>query len=428
MKRMDAKDAAALKARLLSRGDGDFAQEERAVRQIIGDIRQQGDAALFAYTKQFDGFAVNAENIRVTEAEFAAAYDAVSPELLETLRKSADNIRAYHQLQRRDGFELAGEGYSLRQRVLPIARAGVYVPGGKAAYPSSVLMNIIPAKVAGVGEIIMATPADAAGRIPPLTLVAAREAGADMVLKTGGAQAVAALAYGTESVPRVDKITGPGNIYVALAKKAVFGQVGIDMIAGPSEVLVIADDSANPAYIAADFLSQAEHDENAACICIATDAALADRVEAEIVRQAAALPKREIVYKSLENYGTMIVAADLDEAAAISDMIAPEHLELCVADPEALLARIHNAGSIFLGEYCPEPLGDYFAGTNHVLPTNGTARFSSPLSVDDFIKKSSVLCYTREALESVYGDVRRFAQAEGLDAHARSAAIRFEEI
>ena len=417
----------ALKERLLARGDGDFAREEQIVMALLEDVRRRGDQALFAYAQKFDGFLAAKDNIWVTEQEIEEALGEIPQDLLQVVRESGENIRAYHQLQKRDDFALEKEGVSLRQIIRPLERVGVYVPGGKAAYPSSVLMNIIPAKVAGVEEVIMATPAKEDGRIAPLTLAAAHIAGADRILKIGGAQAVAALAYGTESVPRVDKITGPGNIFVALAKKRVFGQVGIDMIAGPSEVLIIADDTANPRYLAADFLSQAEHDEQAACILVTDSASLASQVEQEIYAQAEQLPKREIVFQSLENYGTIVLAENLRQAAQVSNLIAPEHLELCVKDPEALLVYIKNAGSIFLGEYAPEPLGDYFAGTNHVLPTNGTARFSSPLSVDDFVKKSSVLQYSREAFLAVADKVERFAKAEGLDAHARSAAIRKED-
>jgi len=427
MIRIQAQDAEALKSRLLQRGETDYSAQQKAVEEIIAAVRKDGDAALFAYTRRFDGFDANPANLEVTEAEIRRAYAETDPALLEVLRESAANIREYHELQRRQGFELKKPGVSLRQIIRPIERAGVYVPGGKASYPSSVLMNIIPARVAGVGEIVMASPADREGRLPALTLVAAREAGADRILKIGGAQAIAALAYGTKGVPRVDKITGPGNIYVALAKKAVFGQVGIDMIAGPSEVLVIADDTSNPRFIAADFLSQAEHDELAACILVTDSPAMADAVEQEILRQAAVLSKKQTVFKSLENYGTIILTKDKAESAWISNLIAPEHLELCVEDYEALLGQIRHAGSIFLGQYTPEPLGDYFAGANHVLPTNGTARFSSPLSVDDFIKKSSVLLYERQSFADVYKKVAAFARAEGLDAHARSASIRFEE-
>lgn len=427
MKRIKGCDIAQLKERLLSRADADHTAQQQAVQAIVEDVRQNGDRALFAYTKQFDGFDVSIDNIEVGQSEVDKAYEQTDGELIAVMRESAENIRAYHECQKREGFVLEKPGIRLEQLIRPIERAGVYVPGGKAAYPSSVLMNIIPAKVAGVAEVVMASPADREGKLPPLTVIAAKEAGADRIFKVGGAQAVAAMAYGTDCIPRVDKITGPGNIYVALAKRMVFGQVGIDMIAGPSEVLVIADDSANPRFLAADVLSQAEHDEMAACVLVTTSASLADEVEREIGRQAKLLPKRDTVFQSLENYGTIIVAENMEEAAAISNLIAPEHLEICVKDEQSVLGMIQNAGSIFLGQYTPEPLGDYFAGANHVLPTNGTARFSSPLSVDDFYKKSSVLRYDRQAFFEAYQKVVRFAQAEHLDAHARSAAIRFEE-
>ena len=413
--------------KLRRRGSGDVSSQQKTVEEIFAQIQERGDAALFEYTHRFDGFAVSAENIAVTQAEIDEAYAQIPEDLLQVIRESAANILDYHQMQKREGFELTRPGVSLRQIIRPVDSAGVYVPGGKAAYPSSVLMNIIPAKVAGVEKIVMVTPVGRDGKVPPLTLVSGKEAGADLILKIGGAQAVCALALGTASVPKVDKITGPGNIYVALAKKLVFGTVGIDMIAGPSEVLVIADDTMDPRIMAADFLSQAEHDEQAACILVALSEEFAQAAAAEIERQAALLPRREIVFQSLKDYGTIIVAKDPAQAAEISNLVAPEHLELCVEEPEALLPLIRHAGSIFLGKNTPEPLGDYFAGANHVLPTNGTARFSSPLSVDDFIKKSSVLCYSEEAFERVYQKVKRFAEAEGLDAHARSAAIRFEK-
>ena len=359
------------------------------------------------------------------QEETDEAFGAVDPVLLEVMKEAAANIEEFHNHQKRENWFIEKGGKYLGQLYLPVEYAGVYVPGGKAAYPSSVLMNIIPAKCAGVTNIFVATPAQG-GKVNPATIAAAKIAGAHKIYKMGGAQAIAAFAYGTESVPRVDKITGPGNIFVALAKKSVYGQAGIDMIAGPSEVLVIADDSANERFIAADFLSQAEHDELAACMLVTVSRKKAEAVRAEIIRQAELLPKKDIVLKSLENYGTIIVAETLDEAVETANRIAPEHLEICTEDPEALLPGIRNAGSIFLGEYSPEPLGDYFAGTNHVLPTNGTARFSSPLNVDDFQKKSSVIYYSREEFEKVFRKVAAFAQAEGLDAHARSAAIRFE--
>lgn len=398
-----------------------------AVREIIADVQSRGDNALFDYTRRFDGFELNADNIRVSRGEIDAAYEAVDASLLETLKKSADNISAFHELQKREGFERDVDGAVTGRLILPMQNAGVYVPGGKAAYPSSVLMNIIPAKIAGVEQIVMATPPGRTGEIEPLTLVAADVAGADMILRIGGAQAVAALAYGTDSVPKVDVITGPGNAYVAEAKRDVYGQVGIDMIAGPSEVLIIADKNANPSYIAADFLSQAEHDEKAASVLLTPSETLAEQAADEIKRQMNRLPRKEIAKKSVEDYGTVIVTASLGEAFDIANDFAPEHLEILTDDPRQHLCKVKNAGAVFLGQYSPEPLGDYFAGPNHVLPTSGTARFSSPLSVDDFIKKTNYICYGQQALKSCYNDIVRFANAEGLDAHANSARIRFEE-
>ena len=398
------------------------------VRDIVSDVRKNGDAALFSYTKKFDGFDLNAGNIRVTKQEIDTAYKAVAPELLDTLKRSAANIAAFHAQQKREGFELDNGGAVTGRLVRPMNRAGVYVPGGKAAYPSSVLMNIIPAKIAGVGEIIMVTPPDQNGGIEPLTLVAADIAGADTILKIGGAQAVAALAYGTDSVPKTDVITGPGNAYVAAAKRDVFGQVGIDMIAGPSEVLIIADENANPAYIAADFLSQAEHDEMAASVLLTPSNELAMKASEEIDRQLGLLPRRDIASQSVANFGTIVVTETLDQAFDLANDIAPEHLEIMTDNARELLGKVKNAGAVFLGAYSPEPLGDYFAGPNHVLPTSGTARFSSPLSVDDFVKKTNYVCYDRQSLAACYNDIVLFAQAEGLTAHARSASIRFKEI
>ena len=419
-------DTDQLKKRLLLRGETDYTVQQKMVDDILRNIKMQGDAALFAYTKEFDGFDVNAQNLLVTQQEMDEAFAEVDPALLEVMREAAKNIEAFHNRQKRENWFMEQDGKMIGQLYIPVENAGVYVPGGKAAYPSSVLMNIIPAKCAGVKNISVATPARG-GVVNPVTIAAARIAGADKIYKIGGAQAIAAFAYGTQTIPRMDKITGPGNIYVALAKKSIYGQAGIDMIAGPSEVLVIADDAANEKYIAADFLSQAEHDEMAACILVTVSVQKAQRVRGEILRQAERLPKKEIVMQSLERYGTIIVARDLEEAVRISNMIAPEHLEICVNEPLTLLSKIQNAGSIFLGEYSPEPLGDYFAGTNHVLPTNGTARFSSPLNVDDFQKKSSVIYYSKEEFEKEYKKIVTFAKAEGLEAHARSAAIRFED-
>lgn len=422
---LSAKETDSIKRRLLERANTDYSEQQKIVDAVLEDVRKTGDRALFSYIACFDGFEASADNLMVTEEETDEAFGAVDPVLLEVMKEAAANIEEFHNHQKRENWFIEKGGKYLGQLYLPVEYAGVYVPGGKAAYPSSVLMNIIPAKCAGVTNIFVATPAQG-GKVNPATIAAAKIAGAHKIYKMGGAQAIAAFAYGTESVPRVDKITGPGNIFVALAKKSVYGQAGIDMIAGPSEVLVIADDSANERFIAADFLSQAEHDELAACMLVTVSRKKAEAVRAEIIRQAELLPKKDIVLKSLENYGTIIVAETLDEAVETANRIAPEHLEICTEDPEALLPGIRNAGSIFLGEYSPEPLGDYFAGTNHVLPTNGTARFSSPLNVDDFQKKSSVIYYSREEFEKVFRKVAAFAQAEGLDAHARSAAIRFE--
>ncbi len=410
----------------LKRKSEDDPKVVEAVRAIVGDVRQYGDKALFAYTAKFDGFALTSYNIRVTKAEIEAAYAKVPEALMDTLRKSAVNIAAFHELQKREGYERKVDGAVTGRLVLPMQRAGVYVPGGKAAYPSSVLMNIIPAKIAGVEEIVMVTPPGPDGVIEPLTLVAAELAGADTILRIGGAQAIAALAYGTESVPKADVITGPGNAYVAAAKREIYGEAGIDMIAGPSEVLIIADDTANPAYVAADFLSQAEHDEKAASILLTPSRALAEKAAAKIENQLAQLPRRDIAAQSVSDFGTIMVTETLEEAFDIANAIAPEHLEIMTAEPMRHLGKVKNAGAVFLGAYSPEPLGDYFAGPNHVLPTSGTARFSSPLSVDDFVKTTNYVCYDRSALQSCYNDIKLFAEAEGLTAHAKSATIRFE--
>ncbi|MDL2237726.1 histidinol dehydrogenase [Christensenellaceae bacterium OttesenSCG-928-K19] len=420
-------EAEKIKKRLLLRAQNDYSQQQAVVDSIIADVQKRGDEALFEYTKKFDRFDVNAKNIEVTEQEIEEAYAGTDAELLDVMRQSAKNIEVFHNRQRREDWTMdVGDGAVLGQLYIPVESAGVYVPGGKAAYPSSVLMNIIPAKCAGVENIYVATPA-MDGKVNPVTIAAAHIAGAHRIFKMGGAQAVAAFAYGTHSVPQTVKITGPGNIYVALAKKSVYGQVGIDMIAGPSEVLVIADKSANVKYMAADFLSQAEHDELAACVLVTDDEGIATSTREEILRQAEQLSRRDIVIASLKNYGTIIVCEDIDECVAVSNEIAPEHLEICTSDPKALLPKIRNAGSIFMGEYSPEPLGDYFAGTNHVLPTNGTAKFSSPLNVDDFQKKSGMIYYTKEKFKKEYKQVEKFALAEGLTAHAKSAAIRFED-
>jgi histidinol dehydrogenase len=412
--------------RLLGRGKGDFSAEQQAVDAIIKNIRESGDQALFDAIRRFDGFDANPGNILATEKEIADAYDSVDKDLLRVMRRSAKNIFLFHSRQVRKDWFLEEKGRMVGQIYRPVETAGVYVPGGKAAYPSSVLMNIIPAKCAGVSNIFVATPARE-GIVNPATLVAAREAGADRIFKMGGAQAIAAFALGTQSVPRVDVIAGPGNIYVALAKKSLFGTVGVDMIAGPSEILIIADEDATPAFIAADFLSQAEHDELSACVLVTDSSRIAAQVEQEIAQQAASLPKRDIVQKSIDRYGTIILADDLADAVRVANDISPEHLEILTKEPKEVLKSIRNAGSIFLGEYSPEPLGDYYAGPNHVLPTNGTARFSSPLNVDHFQKKSGVIYYSKEEFKKVYRDVELFAGKEGLTAHARSASIRFME-
>ena len=413
---------------LLQRSPNSYGEYESRVNEIIENVRSKRDEAVFAYTKQFDGADIDAENILVTEEEIRGAYEQVDPSLLEVMRKSLANIRSFHEKQRQQSwFASQDNGILLGQKVMPLHTAGVYVPGGKAVYPSSVLMNIVPAKVAGVRRIIMTTPPDAQGNICPSTLVAAKEAGADEIYKAGGAQAVAAMAFGTQSIPRVDKIVGPGNIYVALAKKAVSGFVSIDSIAGPSEILVLADETADPVYAAADLLSQAEHDEMASAILITTSMELAEQVSAQTDRFLQTLSRREIIQKSLDRYGCILVADHMEEAIAAANEIASEHLEILTKDPFETMTKIHNAGAIFVGPYSSEPLGDYFAGPNHVLPTNGTARFFSPLSVDDFVKKSSIISYSREALAPVWQDIVQFAEAEQLTAHANSIRVRFEQ-
>lgn len=412
---------------LLKRSPNSYGEYEGRVSAIIDDIKGRRDEAVFEYTKKFDGYDLNADNIIVTEDEIKAAYEEIDAGLVEIIRKALVNIRNYHAKQKRNSwFDATPDGTILGQKITPLARVGVYVPGGKAAYPSSVLMNVVPAKVAGVDEIIMCTPPGKDGKIYCGTLVAAKEAGVDVIYKVGGAQAIAAMAYGTESVPKVDKIVGPGNIYVALAKKAVYGQVGIDSIAGPSEIMVLADESANPRFVAADLLSQAEHDELASAILVTTSRELAEKVSEETEGFLRELSRRQIIEKSLENYGYILLAKDMDEAVAVVNEIASEHLELVTKDPFQTMTKIRNAGAIFLGEYSSEPLGDYFAGPNHVLPTNGTAKFFSPLEVDDFIKKSSIISYSREALGAIHTDIEKFAQAEGLTAHANSIKVRFE--
>lgn len=412
---------------LLKRSPNSYGQFESAVNEILENVKKNKDAAIFDYTKRFDGADINADNIVVTKEEIEEAYTLVDEKLVEVIRKALVNIRDYHQKQKQySWFDSKPDGTMLGQKVTALSRVGVYVPGGKAVYPSSVLMNIIPAKVAGVEQIVMTTPPAKNGKVYPATLVAANEAGVDVIYKVGGAQAIAALAYGTESIPKVDKIVGPGNIYVALAKKAVYGHVSIDSVAGPSEIMVIADETANAHYVAADLLSQAEHDQMASAILVTTSDELADKVSAEIDGYLPKLSRREIIEKSLENYGYILVASDLEEAIDVANEIASEHLEIVTKDPFNTMTKIKNAGAIFLGEYSSEPLGDYFAGPNHVLPTNGTAKFFSPLSVDDFIKKSSIIMYSREALEPIHEDIETFAKAEKLTAHANSIHVRFE--
>lgn len=413
---------------LLKRSPGSYGEYEGRVADIVNAVREMGDAAVFAFTEKFDQAHITAENVRVTKEELKEAYTQVDPELIGVIRKSLVNIRSYHEKQRRySWFDSQENGTLLGQKVMPLAKVGVYVPGGKAVYPSSVLMNIVPAKVAGVGKIVMTTPCGKDGKVNPTTLVAAHEAEADEVYKVGGAQAIAALAFGTETIPKVDKIVGPGNIYVALAKRAVYGHVNIDSIAGPSEILVLADESANPRYVAADLLSQAEHDEMASAILITTSEELAGKVSDEVDGFLEVLSRKEIIKKSLDNYGYILLADSMEAAIEAANEIASEHLEIVTKDPFHVMTKIKNAGAIFIGEYSSEPLGDYFAGPNHVLPTNGTARFFSPLSVDDFVKKSSIVYYSREALEPVQKDIIRFAEAEQLTAHANSIRVRFEK-
>ena len=413
---------------LLKRSPNNYSQYESTVNQIIEKIRSQGDQALFDYTLQFDKFALTAENIRVTREEIDEAYAQMDAGLIDVIRQSAENIRAFHQKQLRNSwFDAKPDGTILGMKITAIERAGVYVPGGKAAYPSSVLMNVIPAKVAGVDEIIMTTPPGKDGKVNPGTLVAADIAGVDTIYKAGGAQAIAAMAFGTQSVPKVDKITGPGNIFVALAKKAVYGYVSIDSIAGPSEILVLADETATPRYVAADLLSQAEHDELASAILITTSKELAEKVSEEVDGFVKVLERAPIIQKSLDNYGYILLADSMEDAIDAANTIASEHLEIITKNPFDTMTRIRNAGAIFLGEYASEPLGDYFAGPNHILPTNGTARFFSPVNVDDFIKKTSIISYSREALEKVHNQIETFAKSEGLTAHANSIKVRFED-
>ena len=413
---------------LLKRSPGNYGQYQDTVQKIVDRVKTEGDQALFELTRKFDWEGIDASNVKVTETEVQEAYDTIDPQLVETIRKSLKNIREYHEKQKQySWFDTTPEGTMLGQKVTPLASAGVYVPGGKAVYPSSVLMNIVPAKIAGVAHVVMCTPCNKEGKVNPAVLVAAKEAGADEVYKVGGAQAIAAMAFGTESIPKVDKITGPGNIFVALAKKAVSGFVSIDSIAGPSEILVLADETANPRYVAADLLSQAEHDEMASAILVTTSKELAEKVSEEVDAFVRILSRKEIISKSLDNYGYILGAETLEDAIETVDLIASEHLEIVTKNPFEVMMKVKNAGAIFLGEYSSEPLGDYFAGPNHILPTNGTARFFSPVSVDDFIKKSSIIYYSREALQRVHKDIEYFAKAEQLTAHANSIAVRFED-
>ena len=413
---------------LLKRSPNSYGEFESRVNDIIQNVREKRDEAIFEYTLKFDGATIDQDNIRVTEEEIKEAYEQVDPKLLDVIRKALVNIRDYHAKQKQySWFDSDESGIILGQKVTPLKTVGVYVPGGKAVYPSSVLMNVIPAKVAGVSNIIMTMPCGKDGKVYPSTLVAAKEAGVDAIYKVGGAQAIAALAFGTESIPKVDKIVGPGNIYVALAKKAVFGYVSIDSIAGPSEIMVLADETANPRFVAADLLSQAEHDEMASAILVTTSETLAEQVSVEVDKFVEVLSRKEIIRKSLDNYGYILVADTMQDAIDTVNEIASEHLELVTKNPFETMTKIRNAGAIFIGEYSSEPLGDYFAGPNHVLPTNGTAKFFSPLSVDDFIKKSSIISYSREALEPVYKDIVQFAECEKLTAHANSIRVRFED-
>ena len=428
IQKLDERSKKNLLEDLLKRSPNQYTEYEDRVAAILQTVKSGKDKAIFDYTKQFDGVEITADTIRVTEAEIEEAYEKVDSSLIEIIRKAKENIKTYHEKQRQySWFDSKPDGTMLGQKVTALQRVGVYVPGGKAVYPSSVLMNILPAKVAGVDEIVMVTPPGKDGKVNPNTLVAAHEAGADVIYKVGGAQAIAALAYGTESIPKVDKIVGPGNIYVALAKKAVYGHVSIDSIAGPSEILVIADETANPRYVAADLLSQAEHDELASAILVTTSETLAKEVSEQVEIFVEELSRTEIMRKSLDNYGYILVADTMDDVIDIANEIASEHLEIMTKNPYDVMMKVRNAGAIFIGEYSSEPLGDYFAGPNHVLPTNGTAKFFSALSVDDFIKKSSIIAYSKEALEAIHEDIEHFAEAEKLTAHANSIKVRFEK-
>lgn len=413
---------------LLQRSPNYYTEYEKTVAEIIEKVKREGDSSIFALAKQYDGCTLTKDLFQVTREEIEEAYSLLDPDFIQVMKKAAENIRTYHEKQVRNSwFETREDGSILGQKITPIATVGVYVPGGKAVYPSSTLMNVIPAKVAGVERIVMTTPAGPDGKVNAGTLVAASIAGVDAIYKTGGAQAIAALAFGTDSIPKVDKIVGPGNIFVALAKKAVYGHVSIDSIAGPSEILVLADETANPKYIAADLLSQAEHDELASSILITTSQEVAEQVSAQVELFVDSLSRTDIMRKSLDNYGYILLAKNTEEAIEAANEIASEHVEILMKDPFSVMTKIKNAGAIFLGEYSSEPLGDYFAGPNHVLPTNGTAKFFSPLGVDDFIKKSSIISYTREALEAVHTDIELFAEKEGLTAHKNSIQVRFQE-
>lgn len=413
---------------LLKRSPINYREQEDAVNNILTNVKDNGDLALFEYTEKFDKVKLTAETIKVTDEEIAEAYEQVDDELIRVIRLAMKNIEDYHEMQKEESwFDSKPDGTILGQKITPLSRVGVYVPGGKAAYPSSVLMNVIPAKVAGVDEIIMCTPPGHDGKVYPTTLVSAKEAGVDTIYKVGGAQAIGALAYGTESIPQVDKIVGPGNIFVALAKKAVFGYTGIDSVAGPSEILVLADETANPRYVAADLLSQAEHDQLASAILVTTSLEVAEKVQAEIKGFVKDLERKDIIQASLDNYGYILIAEDMDTAIDAVNAIASEHLEIVTKDPFGIMTKVRNAGAIFLGESSSEPLGDYFAGPNHVLPTNGTARFFSPLGVDTFVKKSSIISYSRDALRNIHNEIEIFAKAEGLTAHANSIKVRFED-
>lgn len=413
---------------LLKRSPINYREQEDAVNNILTNVKDNGNLALFEYTEKFDKVKLTAETIKVTDEEIAEAYEQVDDELIRVIKLAMKNIKDYHEMQKEESwFDSKPDGTILGQKITPLSRVGVYVPGGKAAYPSSVLMNVIPAKVAGVDEIIMCTPPGHDGKVYPTTLVSAKEAGVDTIYKVGGAQAIGALAYGTESIPQVDKIVGPGNIFVALAKKAVFGYTGIDSVAGPSEILVLADETANPRYVAADLLSQAEHDQLASAILVTTSLEVAEKVQAEIEGFVKDLERKDIIQASLDNYGYILIAEDMDTAIDAVNAIASEHLEIVTKDPFGTMTKVRNAGAIFLGESSSEPLGDYFAGPNHVLPTNGTARFFSPLGVDTFVKKSSIISYSRDALRNIHNEIETFAKAEGLTAHANSIKVRFED-